>query len=106
MKTLEPNELRILNKILQLMKSDHGVAISPKAEKLPELLLATVSVVNDPVINAIWAPIATALSVEGNPSSTHNAAHSATKEAIGNGKESEKKGRYTVYRGKKTWIED
>lgn len=92
----------MVNKILQILKADHGVIISPKTEKLTELLAANISVLDDAVLNAIWGSLSPKISSQ--PSRTPKG--SPGEANINENADGDKKGRYITYRGKKTWVED
>ena len=104
MKTLEsPADLRMVSKLLQLLKSDHGINISAQSPKLTELLDVNITMVEDPVIDAIWLQLRPKL-MDG--VDAPKASLSADKTDSAAEEPPKKNGKYIVYRGKKTWVEN
>ena len=128
MSTLAPSDLRIITKLVQILKQDHGIALEYQNPRLPQLICEKVFNLDDPVLIALWNTLSNQFKSASIPQKTPSAndapdAEKATyyrgqkvkaKESAAVSAEVEdapaseaprKKGRFITYRGKKQWVE-
>ena len=126
MSALAPSDLRIITKLVQILKQDHGLSLEYQDPRLPLIVREKVFDLEDPVLMALWNTLSNqfkAASIPAKEPSANDSQQIDAKKAryyrgqLVEGEEPPKKakeaepepqgkGRYIVYRGKKQWVPD